>query len=312
MGKIAPVVSIIGNHDLNLTNLDRPNSVAAVLEKIPNQIILEKSEYLELAPGIGVGCFSLLDGKESWPKNIPTKYADNVNIALYHGAVNTPHNDIGFIVENSIKSDEWFSNYDYVMCGDIHKAEQLDHNGRIWMTGNLIQQNFGEGLEKGFLIWDIKSKDDWSVKKVNIKNEYNFITVLLSSNDEETSKEEIKKVLKKSGVTKHSNVRIKVPVNKYLATTFKETMKQFTINEFSIVPVITDVFKSSDNGSLYMPNAIAQTVNFYNPNVQAQLIKNYVDECIPGDKINLEDVVKINEELNSELGTVKDVNAGNT
>ena len=312
MGKIAPVVSIIGNHDLNLTNLDRPNSVAAVLEKIPNQIILEKSEYLELAPGIGVGCFSLLDGKESWPKNIPAKYADNINIALYHGAVNTPHNDIGFIIENSIKSDEWFSNYDYVMCGDIHKAEQLDHNGRIWMTGNLIQQNFGEGLEKGFLVWDIKSKDDWSVKKVNIKNEYNFITVLLSSNDEETSKEEIKKVLKKSGVTKHSNVRIKVPVNKYLATTFKETMKQFTINEFSIVPVITDVFKSSDNGSLYMPNAIAQTVNFYNPNVQAQLIKNYVDECIPGDKINLEDVVKINEELNSELGTVKDVNAGNT
>ncbi len=312
MGKIAPVVSIIGNHDLNLTNLDRPNSVAAVLEKIPNQIILEKSEYLELAPGIGVGCFSLLDGKESWPKNIPAKYADNINIALYHGAVNTPHNDIGFIIENSIKSDEWFSNYDYVMCGDIHKAEQLDHNGRIWMTGNLIQQNFGEGLEKGFLVWDIKSKDDWSVKKVNIKNEYNFITVLLSSNDEETSKEEIRKVLKKSGVTKHSNVRIKVPVNKYLATTFKETMKQFTINEFSIVPVITDVFKSSDNGSLYMPNAIAQTVNFYNPNVQAQLIKNYVDECIPGDKINLEDVVKINEELNSELGTVKDVNAGNT
>jgi len=305
LSKICKVVSIVGNHDINLTNLDRPNSVEAVLEGIENQIILAKSQYVELEDGLAVGVFSILEQKETWPKTLSEKNKkNNINIALYHGAVNLSHDDSGFAIDNSIDSNEYFKDYDFVMCGDIHKAEQLDNEGRIWMTGNMIQQNFGESLDKGYLVWEIESKNKWKVRKVDIKNDYNYITVFIDDDDYEKNIQNISKTLKKNAVTQKSNVRIKISTDKISDQTFKEKIKTYVINEFGVTPILNDVysFKSND----FVISSPNKSINFANNNVQNQLIQNYINESIIREKLNVEEIIKINNELNQEIGYLKD------
>ena len=72
---------------------------------------------------------------------------------------------------------DFFRGFDFVMLGDIHKKQQLDIEGRIWYPGSTIQQNYGESGEKGFLLWDIKSNDDFSVEFHPIVHHNPFVTV---------------------------------------------------------------------------------------------------------------------------------------
>jgi DNA repair exonuclease SbcCD nuclease subunit len=52
---------------------------------------------------------------------------------------------------------------DYTFLGDIHKSNQkMTSLGNIRYIGSLVQQNFGELDDKGFLLWDIKNKDDFT------------------------------------------------------------------------------------------------------------------------------------------------------
>ena len=65
--------------------------------------------------------------------------------------------------------------------GDIHKTNQiLDEEGRIRYPGSTIQQNLGETNDKGFLVWSIRSKDDFDCKHVSIMNPTPFITIELA------------------------------------------------------------------------------------------------------------------------------------
>ena len=57
-----------------------------------------------------------------------------------------------------------FKSYDFSLLGDIHKRQFLNKKGTVAYSGSTIQQNFGEDSEKGFLLWDIKSADDFSVE----------------------------------------------------------------------------------------------------------------------------------------------------
>jgi DNA repair exonuclease SbcCD nuclease subunit len=65
---------------------------------------------------------------------------------------------------------EIFDGFDFAMLGDIHRRQFLDEAGRIWYAGSTVQQNHGETNDKGILIWDIQSKDDWDVEPVVFKN----------------------------------------------------------------------------------------------------------------------------------------------
>ena len=74
-----------------------------------------------------------------------------------------------------------FEGHDYVLLGDIHKTNQiLDDEGRVRYPGSTVQQNFGETNDKGFLLWDIQSKDDFTCKHIAIPNPKPFITINLT------------------------------------------------------------------------------------------------------------------------------------
>ena len=66
------------------------------------------------------------------------------------------------------------------MLGDIHRRQFLDEAGRVWYAGSTVQQNHGETNDKGILIWDIKSKDEWDIEPIVFKNPKPFFTIPLT------------------------------------------------------------------------------------------------------------------------------------
>ena len=75
-----------------------------------------------------------------------------------------------------------FNKFDYAMLGDIHLTNQImDEDGRVRYAGSTIQQNHGEGTCKGFLVWDIKDKEDFTVKPITLTNPKPFISLPLTA-----------------------------------------------------------------------------------------------------------------------------------
>jgi DNA repair exonuclease SbcCD ATPase subunit len=65
----------------------------------------------------------------------------------------------------------------------------MDKDGRVRYAGSTIQQNHGEGTCKGFLLWDIKSKDDFDVKPITLTNPKPFISLPLTQDGKVPEKE---------------------------------------------------------------------------------------------------------------------------
>jgi DNA repair exonuclease SbcCD nuclease subunit len=96
-------------------------------------------------------------------------------IALHHGAVNTARTDIGYQISNEHVGVDLFDGHDITLLGDIHKPAQfLNEAKTIAYPGSLIQQNHGEALDHGILVWDLP---DRAAKFVEIENDYGYITL---------------------------------------------------------------------------------------------------------------------------------------
>ena len=105
---------------------------------------------------------------------------DAINIALYHGAIDKSKTDSNWTLGGD-HSIEIFDDFDFAFLGDIHKTQKLDKEGRIWYAGSTVQQNFGESLDKGYLLWDIQSKDDFTNKLITFSNPKPFVTLKLTA-----------------------------------------------------------------------------------------------------------------------------------
>ena len=175
MASIAPTHVILGNHDGLIHNKDRQDAVTPIIEAINNdRIFLYKDSgvYPTGIPGFDWCVFSCFD-EENWDKVKPGK---NISIALYHGAVTGSLTDIDWEIDGEVPVS-FFNAFDFGMLGDIHKRQFLNEEKTVAYCGSTIQQNYGESEEKGFLLWDIKTKDDFSVKFFRVKNRYKFVTV---------------------------------------------------------------------------------------------------------------------------------------
>ena len=73
-----------------------------------------------------------------------------------------------------------FDNFDFAFLGDIHKTQKLDKEGRVWYAGSTIQQDFGESLDKGYLLWDIEDRNTFTNRLITFTNPKPFITLTLT------------------------------------------------------------------------------------------------------------------------------------
>ena len=179
LGDIAPYHVILGNHDLNLRNLSRVDAITPIVEALghPNIFLHKNTTQVDVGNNCVLNVLSIID-PENWE---PPVDKDKINIALYHGCVSGVTTDAGFVLSHGDISLSELVGYDYVLLGDIHKTNQeVDKKGKMRYPGSLIQQNFGESGDKGFLLWDIKNKDEFTCDHYVLNNPKPFVTVDLT------------------------------------------------------------------------------------------------------------------------------------
>ncbi len=181
LANIAPVDLIAGNHDMNVSNLDRMDALTPIVNsvkntKFPLNYYRDSGLYEVDGTDIVYGVFSLLDNKGAklTKKN---KKSDKIYIGAYHGAVAGCLLESEYELSDASMAVSTFKNYDFTFLGDIHKRQFLNEDKTIAYAGSLIQQNFGETLNKGYLLWDIRSANDFSVEEVDVPNDYGYFTI---------------------------------------------------------------------------------------------------------------------------------------
>jgi DNA repair exonuclease SbcCD ATPase subunit/DNA repair exonuclease SbcCD nuclease subunit len=175
LADIAPTIMILGNHDGNLKNGDRQDAVTPIIEALqhPQFTLLKKSGEYSPEPGVTFNVLSVFD-RDNWQQP-----SDNnaINIALYHGAICGSRVGSDYSLDHGEDDISIFKGFDYAMLGDIHKIQHLDTEARVWYAGSTVQQNFGESQLKGYLMWNIHSKQKHTVDKRLFRSPRPFVTI---------------------------------------------------------------------------------------------------------------------------------------
>ena len=183
LSRIAPVDIIVGNHDMNMSNINRMDSLTPIVEAA-NGILndhkvtyYKETGYYDVDDNLVYGVNSLIDEKPDLRLTTRAKKSGKIYVAIYHGAVQGCVLDNDYQYDEARVSDKTFENFDYVMLGDIHKRQPIRPDGTMWYAGSLIQQNHGEELDKGYLVWQIKDRKHYDVELRKIENDYCFYTI---------------------------------------------------------------------------------------------------------------------------------------
>lgn len=181
LSEIAPTYVILGNHDGNLRNSNRQDALSPIARALscPRLRLIKNAGEIKIDDKFCLNVLSVFD-EDNWVD--PTD-KDMINIALYHGAIDKSKTDLNWTLGGD-HDVSIFDNFDFAFLGDIHKTQKLDKEGRIWYAGSTVQQNFGESLDKGYLLWNIETKDDFTVKHIAFDNPKPFITIPLTDDGE--------------------------------------------------------------------------------------------------------------------------------
>ena len=176
LAEICPVHVILGNHDGILHNKRRQDAISPILSALNNSNIhlyKKSGTYPTGLPGVNWAVFSCFD-EDGWKQVIPVE--GEINIALFHGAVHGSLTDIDWALPGEIEAD-FFDGFDFVMLGDIHRHQFLNEEKTIAYSGSTIQQNYGESVEKGYLLWRIRSNTDFDVEFHAVPATMPFVTI---------------------------------------------------------------------------------------------------------------------------------------
>ena len=122
LADISPTYVILGNHDTNLKNDTRQDSISPIINALnnPNLTLWKYSGERIINDNLAFNVLSLID-EDKWVK--PSD-PNRINIALYHGAIAGVSTDIGYKMEHCDHDVNIFEGHDYGMIGDIHKTNQ--------------------------------------------------------------------------------------------------------------------------------------------------------------------------------------------
>lgn len=214
--KLTQVFLIMGNHDYRQEYINEPDLLSALLGN--NELINTQSNlfYLKKTGIYIVGDIlfglvaindTLIAGDTSGKvDNLPefpdcSNYDKKYKVALYHGIIIDDNNSF-FSNKNIGINVDWFKSYNFAILGDVHSQqvnnsklidgiyEYNDINNTndtnntqniIWgYSGSLIQQNFGESIDKhGYLIWDF---DNNKVIPHEVENKNAYCTLKYTDN----------------------------------------------------------------------------------------------------------------------------------
>ena len=289
-GFTIPTIVILGNHDMNLNNMHRVDAVSPVLDVIKNSNIhfIKENGLFELG---GVVWNHMAVDKTPADYIRANEFEAEYKIAMHHGAVNTAKTDIGYQISNEHVGVDLFAGHDITLLGDIHKPAQfLDDAKTIAYPGSLIQQNHGEALIHGLLVWDL---DRRTADFHEIENEYGYVTI-------ETQGASI--ISAPAKMPKRPRIRIKF--NGTSAADMKKLIasirKKYTVEDITIQRTIGST-ETAASSSLAIGNV--RDVEYQNT-----LLTEYIDNNFPQATAEEQDAIRhINRTINSKLPAVESV-----
>ena len=173
LADICPLVIIAGNHDCNLNNLNRMDVLTPIVENLnhPNLHYLKRTGIYTCGD-TDLIVWDVWDKEKDYikAKDVP---GNRKKVVLFHGTVDRSETDLGFKLPSKVKMS-MFKGYDLGLLGDIHKRQHLNKEETISYCGSLVQQNHGEDIGKGYLLWDMETlKSEY----IEIPNEYGYYTI---------------------------------------------------------------------------------------------------------------------------------------
>jgi DNA repair exonuclease SbcCD ATPase subunit len=180
LSDICPTILIMGNHDINLNNPNRLDTLTPIIKLInhPNLFYLKDTDIYRFG-NIDFFTYSLLDVNPF--EMLKSEDSNNeYKIGLYHGTINGSTIDSNFVMKNESVKNELFDNLDMVMLGDIHKLQTLQNyeikdNKKyptISFSSSLIQQDYGEKYgNHGMLKWNLEKRNH---EFISIENDFGY------------------------------------------------------------------------------------------------------------------------------------------
>jgi len=301
LADISPTLIIPGNHDCNLNNKSREDVLSPVVDLVqqinPNLLYWKKSGVYDLG-GCQFGFLSVFDiTKEGKPNiaNLPkAKDIDGDNkIAIFHGGVGRFEVDTGLWMSDDNVNANDFDGYDLVLLGDIHKRQFINDNKTIAYPGSLIQQNFAEAPEHGFLLWDVEKRES---EFIQVENDYGFKTIRVEDG-------EIKSKMK--FVPKYGNIKIKhrdTSIDKLRLIELNLRQKYTGIKQIAMEKI------DSIEGQLNKSKTKISIEDIHDLKVQNNLIEKVLKVENPNiDDKTIERIYDINELTNSAIGMKNDL-----
>lgn len=269
---ICPMINILGNHDLNLMNADRQDAITPVIDalKNPRIVLLKKSGPYDPDDLLGYPTDFVfwnmgISDVQNWP-HAPYPI-DTINVGLFHGSIRNCVTDSNFRMTNVEYDTDIFEGLDHVLMGDIHKRQSFN-DGRVWYAGSMIQQNFGEDPDKGFLLWDIPSTrgSPSKVEFVELKGNRRFYTVKLGDD----------LVLPQIEIPSDSRLRISPP--RALTMVEQKTIEKIAKKRWDPHDVITLGATNIGLQFASIGDGKTQIENLRRLEVQERLIRDYLKE----------------------------------
>ena len=310
LSKILPVILIPGNHDVNMNNKERLDSITAIIadltENYPIHYLLNSGIYNMnnlLFYHASIFDYNIV------PANDLQYQKNQTKIALFHGRINGVelYNGIKLTGETSSSNNKTitasaFDNYDLVLLGDIHKQQFIKSN--IAYAGSLIQQNIGEDLlNHGLILWDVKKKTG---KFERIKNNYGYLKVNIENNKvDETLME------------KNNELDTNIPKNIRMRILYKNSTLG-CINDFITIAKINhnilEVHHQNNDDVITDNNSNDRNnlnINLTQPEEQNKYIEAYLKDATSATDEDIEAIKQINIKLNSTINVDKTVNVYN-
>jgi DNA repair exonuclease SbcCD ATPase subunit len=279
LADIVPTIIIAGNHDCNLNNRSRLDVLTPIVDNLnhPNLHYLKDSGVYKCADTTFVVWDCWTDEKDF----IEAKDIEgDTKVVLFHGTVDRCETDLGFRLPSDVKITK-FKGYDMGLLGDIHKRQHLNKEETISYCGSLVQQNHGEGLSHGYLLWDVpKRKSEY----IEIQNDYGYYTL------------DIDNGVVPDADDMPSKARLRVRVANTSATELKKALAvihdKYGVVEMSVTR--TDTIYNNDR----VRNKTITVGDINSTDVQFDLIRDYLNNNhIVSDDVLLK-IKNINESLN--------------
>ena len=284
LAKIAPVILIAGNHDMNLNNRNRLDALTPIVDSIdtPDFFYLKETGVYTFG-----GVHFILNAVWEDPDNFimaEDVVEDGIKVVLYHGAIDKADIGLGHLIKNNRLSVEKFRGFDAGMFGDIHSFQYLDGDGKFAYAGSLIQQNFGEGLTHGVMKWKLK---EGKSKFVPIQNDWAHYTIDIDGGNFVNLPTEF---------SIHNRVRVR-SYNTTNSDLFKAITKLKSIIKVDDIRIQKFSTKLTGNNS----GSTISLEDVRDVEYQNKLISSYLEKNFAVEEEVIDEVRKINRTINTQI-----------